>query len=105
MKQDVADARQRLVSIIEERQLSEEASQNTTAEAISTNEELLSLNEELETAKEELQSTNEGAHHYKPRAAGEQRSAYRSTRLRHVDYCNFSNASAGTRCGTSDYYC
>ena len=59
LKQDVADARQRLVSIIEERQLSEEASQNTTAEAISTNEELLSLNEELETAKEELQSTNE----------------------------------------------
>jgi two-component system CheB/CheR fusion protein len=59
LKRDLGDARQRLLSIIEERQLSEEASQNTTAEAISTNEELLSLNEELETAKEELQSTNE----------------------------------------------
>jgi two-component system, chemotaxis family, CheB/CheR fusion protein len=59
LKQDLGDARQRLLSIIEERQLSEEESQNTTAEAISTNEELLSLNEELETAKEELQSTNE----------------------------------------------
>jgi len=59
LKQDLEDARQRLLSIIAERQLTEEESQNTTAEAISTNEELLSLNEELETAKEELQSTNE----------------------------------------------
>jgi two-component system CheB/CheR fusion protein len=59
LKQDLADARQRILSINEERQLSEVDTQNTTAETISTNEELMSLNEELETAKEELQSTNE----------------------------------------------
>ena len=59
MKQDLADARQRLLSIIEEHQSSGEESQNATEEAISANEELQSLNEELETAKEELQSTNE----------------------------------------------
>ena len=59
LKQDLADARQRLLSIIEEHQSSEEENQNTTEEAISANEELQSLNEELETAKEELQSTNE----------------------------------------------
>ena len=53
------DARQRLLSVVEEHQISEEESQNTTEEALSANEELQSLNEELETAKEELQSTNE----------------------------------------------
>ena len=59
LKEDLADARQRLLSIIEEHQSSAEENQNTTEEAISANEELQSLNEELETAKEELQSTNE----------------------------------------------
>jgi two-component system CheB/CheR fusion protein len=59
LKQDLADARQRLLSIIEERQSSEQENQNTAEEAISVTEELQSLNEELETAKEELQSTNE----------------------------------------------
>ena len=59
LKQDLADARQRLVSIIEDHHSSEEESQDATEEAISLNEELQSLNEELETAKEELQSTNE----------------------------------------------
>ena len=59
LKQDIADARRRLVSIIEERQSSQQENQNTAEEAISANEELQSLNEELETAKEELQSTNE----------------------------------------------
>jgi two-component system CheB/CheR fusion protein len=59
LKEDLADARQRLLSIIDEHQSSAEENQNTTEEAISANEELQSLNEELETAKEELQSTNE----------------------------------------------
>jgi two-component system CheB/CheR fusion protein len=59
LKQDLADARQRLLSRIAEHQSSEDESQNATEEAISANEELQTLNEELETTKEELQSTNE----------------------------------------------
>ncbi|HYW46449.1 MAG TPA: chemotaxis protein CheB [Bryobacteraceae bacterium] len=59
LKQDLAEARRRLHSVIEEYQTSNAESQNATEEALSTNEELQSLNEELETAKEELQSTNE----------------------------------------------
>jgi two-component system CheB/CheR fusion protein len=59
LKQELADAKQRFLAVIEEHQVSREESQNSTEEALSTNEELQSLNEELETAKEELQSTNE----------------------------------------------
>jgi two-component system CheB/CheR fusion protein len=59
LKQELEDAKQRFLAVIEEHQISREESQNTTEEALSTNEELQSLNEELETAKEELQSTNE----------------------------------------------
>jgi two-component system, chemotaxis family, CheB/CheR fusion protein len=59
LKQDVAQARHRLLSIIEEHQRSEEDSQLSTEEVQSANEELQSLNEEMETAKEELQCTNE----------------------------------------------
>ena len=59
MKQQLAEAKERFLSAIEEQQTSREESQNTTEEALSANEELQSLNEELETAKEELQSTNE----------------------------------------------
>ena len=59
LKQELEDAKQRFLSLIEEHQISREESQNSTEEALSTNEELQSLNEELETAKEELQSTNE----------------------------------------------
>ena len=59
LKQEVADAKQRFLAVIEAHQISREESQNSTEEALSTNEELQSLNEELETAKEELQSTNE----------------------------------------------
>jgi two-component system, chemotaxis family, CheB/CheR fusion protein len=55
----VEGARRRLLSYVEDRQISEEESQGAAEEALSTNEELQSLNEELETAKEELQSTNE----------------------------------------------
>src|SRR5450759_3725795 len=57
LQQEVADAKQRFLALIDEHQISREESQNTTEEALSTNEELQSLNEELETAKEELQST------------------------------------------------
>ena len=59
LKRQLADAKQRLLSLIEEQQKSREQSQTTTEEVLSANEELQSLNEELETAKEELQSTNE----------------------------------------------
>ena len=59
LKQDLEDARQRLLSIMEEHHFSEEDTQNKAYESLSVNEELQSLNEELETAKEELQSTNE----------------------------------------------
>jgi two-component system CheB/CheR fusion protein len=59
LKEDLADARLRLLSTIDEHQSSAQESQDTAEEAISANEELQSLNEELETAKEELQSTNE----------------------------------------------
>ena len=59
LKQEVEEARRRLVSVVEEHQISEEESQSAAEEALSANEELQSLNEELETAKEELQSTNE----------------------------------------------
>jgi two-component system CheB/CheR fusion protein len=59
LRQEVAEARLRLLSVVEEHQISDEESQSATEEALSANEELQSLNEELETAKEELQSTNE----------------------------------------------
>jgi two-component system CheB/CheR fusion protein len=59
LKLDLSDARQRLMSLIDDHQSSATESQKATEETISANEELLSLNEELETAKEELQSTNE----------------------------------------------
>ena len=59
LKRQLADARQRFLSVVEEQQTSREESQNRTEEALSANEELQSLNEELETAKEELQSTNQ----------------------------------------------
>ena len=59
LKQDVEEARRRLLSVVEEHQISDEESQSTAEEVQSTNEELQSLNEELETAKEELQATNE----------------------------------------------
>ncbi len=59
LKQDLTDARQRFLAVVEEHQVSREESQDRNEEALSANEELQSLNEELETAKEELQSTNE----------------------------------------------
>ena len=59
LKQELANARERLLSVFEEHQTSQEESQSATEEALSSNEELQSLNEEMETAKEELQSTNE----------------------------------------------
>lgn len=59
LKQDLSDARERLLSVLDEHQSADPEGQNRTEEVISANEELQSLNEELETAKEELQSTNE----------------------------------------------
>jgi signal transduction histidine kinase len=59
LREEVAEARRRLLSVVEENQVWDEASQTAAEEALSANEELQSLNEEMETAKEELQSTNE----------------------------------------------
>jgi two-component system, chemotaxis family, CheB/CheR fusion protein len=59
LKQDLADARSRLLSILDQHHSSEKGNEDAVEEAISANEELQSLNEELETTKEELQSTNE----------------------------------------------
>ena len=59
LREEVAEARRRILSVVEENQIWDEASQSAAEEALSANEELQSLNEELETAKEELQSTNE----------------------------------------------
>ena len=59
LKKEVAEARRRLLSVMEEHQISDEENQSAVEESVSTNEELQSLNEELETAKEGLQSTNE----------------------------------------------
>jgi two-component system CheB/CheR fusion protein len=59
LQHQIAEARERFLSALEEHQTSREEDLNVTEEALSANEELQSLNEELETAKEELQSTNE----------------------------------------------
>ncbi len=59
LKREVAAARERLLSIMEEHRTESEDTQTATEETLSANEELQSLNEELETAKEELQSANE----------------------------------------------
>ena len=59
LKQDLADARERLLSILDEHRSSDEVNNDAVEDALSANEELQSLNEELETAKEELQSINE----------------------------------------------
>ena len=59
LKQELEDARQRVMEVIQQHQISQEENQNSAEEALSTNEELQSLNEELENAKAELQSTNE----------------------------------------------
>jgi two-component system CheB/CheR fusion protein len=59
LRGEVAESRRRLLSVVDEHQISDADCQSATEEALSTNEELQSLNEELETAKEELQATNE----------------------------------------------
>jgi two-component system CheB/CheR fusion protein len=52
-------ARARLLTFIDDKQISDDENQRIAEDALSANEELQSLTEELETAKEELQSTNE----------------------------------------------
>jgi two-component system CheB/CheR fusion protein len=59
LQQDLANARQRLLTIVEEHQHANVEAQSAAYETLATNEELQSLNEELESAKEELQSINE----------------------------------------------
>lgn len=56
---ELAEARQRLQTIIEEYETSKEEMKASSEEMQSTNEELRSTMEELETSKEELQSINE----------------------------------------------
>ncbi len=59
LKEELAQTRQHLWSLVEAQAISGEEAQSDQEEAQSNIEELQSLNEELETAKEELQSANE----------------------------------------------
>ena len=59
LKEELAQTRQHLLSVIEARSTSGEEAQTDREEAQSNIEELQSVNEEMETAKEELQSANE----------------------------------------------
>ncbi len=59
LRQELADAREYLQSVIEDQEAAQEELRSAAEEIQSSNEELQSTNEELETAKEELQSTNE----------------------------------------------
>ncbi|RPI18169.1 MAG: chemotaxis protein CheR [Ignavibacteriae bacterium] len=59
LKKDLANTRERLNTIIEQQEVTNEELRAANEEIQSSNEELQSTNEELETAKEELQSTNE----------------------------------------------
>ncbi|MGH9397857.1 MAG: chemotaxis protein CheB [Terriglobia bacterium] len=59
LKQELAQTRANLLSIIEEQEATNEEVRASNEEILSSNEELQSINEELETAKEELQSSNE----------------------------------------------
>jgi two-component system CheB/CheR fusion protein len=59
LKEQLAQTRQRLLSVIEAQAISGEEAQSDQEEFQSNIEELQSVNEELETAKEELQSSNE----------------------------------------------
>jgi len=59
LNEELAQAKQHLLSMIEEHATSGEDAQSVQEEAQSNIEELRSLNEELETTKEELQSANE----------------------------------------------
>jgi two-component system CheB/CheR fusion protein len=59
LEQQLWDARERLETLIAEKQSPDEELRSYNEELQSANEELQSLNEELETSKEELQSLNE----------------------------------------------
>jgi len=59
LEEELDDTRQRLQTIIEEYETSQEEMRSANEELQSTNEELRSAMEELETGKEELQSVNE----------------------------------------------
>ena len=59
LKQDLAQTRERLLTLIAQYASASEESQSAQEEFQSSIEELQSLNEELETTKEELQATNE----------------------------------------------
>lgn len=59
LNEELAQAKQHLLSMIEEQATTGEEAQSVQEEAQSNIEELRSLNEELETTKEELQSANE----------------------------------------------
>ncbi|UKO95951.1 chemotaxis protein CheB [Nostoc sp. UHCC 0870] len=59
LKQELANTKEYLQSIIEEQQATNQDLRAANEEILSSNEELQSTNEELETAKEEIQATNE----------------------------------------------
>ncbi len=59
LEKELVATKERLQSLIDEREVANEELRSANEEIQSSNEELQSTNEELETAKEELQSTNE----------------------------------------------
>jgi two-component system CheB/CheR fusion protein len=59
LRQELADTREYLQSVIEQQEAANEELQSANEEIQSSNEELQSINEELETSKEEIQSSNE----------------------------------------------
>ncbi len=59
LEDELANLREDMHSIIEEKEASNEELQSANEEIVSSNEELQSINEELETSKEEIESTNE----------------------------------------------
>lgn len=59
LREELANTKQHLQSIIEEQQATNQDLRAANEEILSSNEELQSTNEELETAKEEIQAANE----------------------------------------------
>lgn len=59
LRQELAETRRYMTSLVEEQEAQNEKLRAANEEALSSNEELLSANEELETAKEELQASSE----------------------------------------------
>ncbi len=90
LERQLAETRDYLESILEQREAANQELQVSSEEAQSANEELQSINEELETSKEELETTNEEL------IATNEELARRNTELSHLnaDWGNLLTATA-----------